>query len=110
MTDFDYKHVFVFHLHRDATGKFPEYPDEDDGGSALIFKEKDPAELEEEMKAKVVHYLLIYKRKHDIHSICEKVMSVCLHIFFYSKLFLEENFLNNLNFQFHFFTFNFCLF
>ncbi|XP_013416976.1 IQ and AAA domain-containing protein 1 isoform X1 [Lingula anatina] len=37
---------------RDATGKFPEYPDEDEGGSALIFKEKDPAEIEAELKAK----------------------------------------------------------
>ena len=35
------------------TGKFPEYPDEDDGGSALLFKEKDPAELERELKEKV---------------------------------------------------------
>ena len=30
---------------RDATGKFPEFPEEDEGGSTLIFKEKDPAEL-----------------------------------------------------------------
>ena len=35
------------------TGKFPEYPDEDDGGSSLLFKEKDPAELERELKEKV---------------------------------------------------------
>jgi hypothetical protein len=40
-------------INRDATGKFPEYPDEDDGGSALIFKEKSPEELEAEMKEKV---------------------------------------------------------
>merc|ERR1712080_297350 len=37
---------------RDATGKFPEYPTEEEGGSALIFKEKDPLELEEEIKRK----------------------------------------------------------
>merc|ERR1712147_454673 len=37
---------------RDATGKFPEYPTEEEGGSALIFREKDPAELEEELKRK----------------------------------------------------------
>ncbi|VDI43111.1 dynein regulatory complex protein 11-like [Mytilus galloprovincialis] len=37
---------------RDATGKFPEFPDEDDGGSSLIFKEKSPEELEAEMKEK----------------------------------------------------------
>jgi len=37
----------------DATGKFPEYPDEEEGGSALIFKEKDPAELAAELQEKV---------------------------------------------------------
>ncbi|ELU03195.1 hypothetical protein CAPTEDRAFT_153643 [Capitella teleta] len=37
---------------RDASGKFPEYPDEDEGGSGAIFKEKDPAEIEAELKAK----------------------------------------------------------
>ncbi|KAJ8301907.1 hypothetical protein KUTeg_020894 [Tegillarca granosa] len=37
---------------RDATGKFPDYPDEDDGGSASIFKQKTPEELEAEMKEK----------------------------------------------------------
>merc|ERR1711879_778122 len=37
---------------RDATGKFPEFPDEDDGGSAAIFKEKSPEELEKELKEK----------------------------------------------------------
>jgi len=37
---------------RDASGKFPEYPSEEEGGSALIFKPKDPAELEEEAKQK----------------------------------------------------------
>jgi len=35
---------------RDALGKFPDYPDEEDGGSLLIFKEKDPKELEKELK------------------------------------------------------------
>ena len=38
---------------RDASGKFPEFPTEDEGGSAAIFKEKDPAEVEAELKAKV---------------------------------------------------------
>ena len=37
---------------RDMSGKFPEYPDEDEGGSALLFKDRDPAELEAELKAK----------------------------------------------------------
>ena len=30
---------------RDASGKFPEYPTEDEGGSNAIFKPKDPAEV-----------------------------------------------------------------
>ena len=46
-------------LCRDTTGKFPEYPDDDDGGSAAIFKQKDPAELENELAGKV-GYLLIF--------------------------------------------------
>ncbi|XP_026201035.1 dynein regulatory complex protein 11 isoform X2 [Anabas testudineus] len=37
---------------RDATGSFPDYPDEEDGGSALIFAEKNPQELKEEIAAK----------------------------------------------------------
>ncbi|TRY95217.1 hypothetical protein DNTS_010028, partial [Danionella cerebrum] len=37
---------------RDATGSFPDYPEEDDGGSALIFAEKTPEELAEELAAK----------------------------------------------------------
>ncbi|XP_054458970.1 dynein regulatory complex protein 11 [Anoplopoma fimbria] len=37
---------------RDATGSFPDYPDEEDGGSALIFAEKNPQQLIEEIAAK----------------------------------------------------------
>ncbi|XP_035032932.2 dynein regulatory complex protein 11-like [Hippoglossus stenolepis] len=37
---------------RDATGSFPDYPDEEDGGSALIFVEKNPKQLKEEIAAK----------------------------------------------------------
>ncbi|KAM7011970.1 LOW QUALITY PROTEIN: dynein regulatory complex protein 11 [Tautogolabrus adspersus] len=37
---------------RDATGSFPDYPDEEDGGSLLIFAEKDPQQLREEIAAK----------------------------------------------------------
>ncbi|CAH1783239.1 unnamed protein product [Owenia fusiformis] len=37
---------------RDASGKFPEIPTEEEGGSAVIFKEKDPAEVEKELKEK----------------------------------------------------------
>ena len=32
----------------------------DEGGSVVIFKEKDPAEVEAELKAKVYHILMIY--------------------------------------------------
>ena len=31
----------AFSPDRDATGKFPEYPDVDDGGSAAIFKKRE---------------------------------------------------------------------
>ena len=34
--------LFIF---RDATGKFPEYPTEEEGGSAAIFVQKDPAQV-----------------------------------------------------------------
>ena len=43
----------------DASGKFPEYPAEDEGGSALVFVEKDPAQLEAELKAKVTYTICI---------------------------------------------------
>ena len=38
---------------RDITGKFPDYPDEDEGGSAMIFKNKSVKELEEEVAGMV---------------------------------------------------------
>ena len=31
-------------LFRDATGKFPDYPDEEEGGSAAIFKKREEIE------------------------------------------------------------------
>ncbi|CAK6958064.1 dynein regulatory complex protein 11 [Scomber scombrus] len=37
---------------RDSTGSFPDYPDDEDGGSALIFAEKTPQQLLEEITAK----------------------------------------------------------
>ncbi|XP_010903284.3 dynein regulatory complex protein 11 [Esox lucius] len=37
---------------RDATGAFPDYPDEEEGGSAVIFTEKTPQQLMEELAAK----------------------------------------------------------
>jgi hypothetical protein len=38
-----------FKINRDITGKFPDYPDEDEGGSGMIFKHKTVKELEEEV-------------------------------------------------------------
>jgi len=40
-------------LGRDAVGRFPDYPSEEDGGSLMIFKEKDPAEVEAALRALV---------------------------------------------------------
>ena len=40
-----YLTVNLFLFFRDKTGKFPDYPDDDEGGSAAIFKEKDPLEV-----------------------------------------------------------------
>uniref|UniRef100_A0A3Q2DG02 ATPase AAA-type core domain-containing protein n=1 Tax=Cyprinodon variegatus TaxID=28743 RepID=A0A3Q2DG02_CYPVA len=39
-----------FYECRDTTGVFPDYPSEEDGGSALIFSEKNPQQLMEEIK------------------------------------------------------------
>jgi len=44
---------------RDAVGRFPDYPSEEEGGSLMIFKEKDPSEVEAALKA-MVSYLLTY--------------------------------------------------
>ena len=38
---------------RDAVGRFPDYPSEEEGGSLMIFKDKDPAEVEAALKALV---------------------------------------------------------
>lgn len=56
--------LFGCFLNSDATGSFPDYPDVEDGGSALIFAEKDPQQ---------VKYTL--RQNSDL-----------LHIFFYSSL------------------------
>ncbi len=37
--------VMLFFLCRDATGKFPDYPDEEEGGSAAIFKKREKPEV-----------------------------------------------------------------
>lgn len=47
----EYLYFFNFKLlnNRDVTGKFPDYPDEDEGGSNMIFKNKSVKELEDEL-------------------------------------------------------------
>lgn len=35
----------VFILISDATGSFPDFPDEEDGGSAIIFANKTPEQV-----------------------------------------------------------------
>ena len=39
--------------YRDATGKFPDFPADDEGGSAAIFKERTADDVEAELKGKV---------------------------------------------------------
>lgn len=38
-------------FHRNATQKFPDFPDEDDGGSNAIFAKKSVEEVQEELDA-----------------------------------------------------------
>ena len=39
----NYSTVYVFY--RDATGKFPDYPNEEEGGSAAIFKKREKPDV-----------------------------------------------------------------
>lgn len=39
------QYLFLCYFFSDKTGKFPEYPSDDDGGSAMLFKEKTPEEV-----------------------------------------------------------------
>jgi hypothetical protein len=38
-------------LYRNVTQKFPDFPDEDDGGSNAIFAKKNIEEIQEELDA-----------------------------------------------------------
>ena len=42
----------------DKTGKFPEYPSDDEDGSALLFKEKTPEEVNKPLNFDVMHVTL----------------------------------------------------
>lgn len=53
------------YLCRDATGKFPDYPDIDEGGSEVIFKKKEP-EVGINNK-KTFPYILILVSNHFMH-------------------------------------------
>ena len=48
--DFNYYYYYYYYYYycRDATGKFPEYPDEETGGSAAIFKKREEPDPNEE--------------------------------------------------------------
>ncbi|CAH6791916.1 Iqca [Phodopus roborovskii] len=41
----------ILSLHRNLTGTFPEYPNEEDGGSAIIFSNKTPEQVIEDILA-----------------------------------------------------------
>ena len=63
-----------FSYYSDATGKFPDYPADDEGGSAAIFKERDPAEVEAEMKAKVgfpVLFFFFYYERSQLYIVLQ---------------------------------------
>ncbi len=47
-----------FEFLSDVTGKFPDYPDEDEGGSTLIFKNKTVTELQEDIENLEVEFIL----------------------------------------------------
>jgi hypothetical protein len=60
MLDYEKKYFsLINNLLRDVTGKFPDYPDEDEGGSALIFKNKTVKELENDLEELVIKNLSI---------------------------------------------------
>lgn len=62
---------------RDALGKFPDFPDEDDGGSENIFKQKDPAELERELREQVIVVLILFHMLllHELFLFCFSCVS-----------------------------------
>jgi len=54
---------------RDATGKFPDFPDEDEGGSSAIFKEKTLEEVEAELNNKVTHLYTVRKTNYVVFKL-----------------------------------------
>lgn len=67
--------LFVCFLNSDATGSFPDYPDEEEGGSALIFAEKDPQQVKYTQGQK---YYLLY----IFTLVCRRRMTFGVHKFF----------------------------
>jgi len=60
---------------RDAVGRFPDYPSEEEGGSLMIFKEKDPAEVEAALKALVGTARMRFNYTYKIFSKCLLLIS-----------------------------------
>uniref|UniRef100_A0A4W6FHI7 Zgc:153738 n=1 Tax=Lates calcarifer TaxID=8187 RepID=A0A4W6FHI7_LATCA len=62
---------------RDATGSFPDYPDEEDGGSALILAEKNPQQVK--------HTLSQHSLLHIFSVVCRRRTLFGGHLFFQLK-------------------------
>jgi len=58
-------------------GRFPDYPSEEEGGSLMIFKEKDPAEVEAALKALVSTACANFNNAYEI---CNTFLHVFLHL------------------------------
>jgi len=63
---------------RDATGKFPDFPDEDEGGSAGIFKQKTPEEVEAELNNKVVIIRVISPTHFSYHWLSNTLFTTAI--------------------------------
>lgn len=67
--------LFAYFFNSDATGSFPDYPDEEEGGSALIFSEKDPQQVNYTLRQKywfVAYFCSSLQKEND---------DLCTHFF-----------------------------
>lgn len=64
-------------VNSDATGSFPDYPDEEDGGSALILAEKNPQQVK--------HTLSQHSLLHILSVVCRRRTLFGGHLFFQLK-------------------------
>uniref|UniRef100_A0A1I8HF97 ATPase_AAA_core domain-containing protein n=1 Tax=Macrostomum lignano TaxID=282301 RepID=A0A1I8HF97_9PLAT len=79
---------------RDATGKFPDYPDGEEG-SAELFKQKSVAELERELKEKVrdsasAACFFVREICHSLLLLFDVRFNTCLHLFQSKPIIKEE--------------------